>query len=56
VTDAAAAHTDAETTDRPPVRPTLTAAVRRRRADQAFFLRLAGTIAQNQQALDRLIR
>jgi hypothetical protein len=28
--------------------------VRRRRADQAFFIRLAQAIAQNQRALERL--
>ncbi len=37
-------------------RPTLNSAVRRRRADRAFFLRLAGAIRQNERALDRLKR
>jgi hypothetical protein len=35
-------------------RPTLTTLVRRRRADQAFFLRLRDAIAQNHRALERL--
>ena len=35
-------------------RPTLNASVRRRRADRAFYLRLAGAIRQNQRALERL--
>jgi hypothetical protein len=35
-------------------RPTLNASVRRRRADRAFYLRLAGAIRQNERALDRL--
>jgi hypothetical protein len=37
-----------------PVRPSLTTQVRRRRADQAFFLRLRDAIAQNHRALERL--
>ncbi len=37
-------------------RPTLNSAVRRRRADRAFFLRLAGAIRQNERALQRLKR
>ena len=37
-------------------RPTLNSSVRRRRADRAFFLRLAGTIRQNERALQRLKR
>jgi hypothetical protein len=37
-------------------RPTLNAAVIRRRADQAFFLRLRDTIVQNHRALERLGR
>jgi hypothetical protein len=36
----------------PPI--SLNTAVHRRRADQAFFLRLAGAIAQNERALMRL--
>ena len=42
---------------RPPTtasRPTLDTAVRRRRADQAFFIRLSQAIGQNQRALERL--
>jgi hypothetical protein len=39
-----------------PSRPTLTMAVRRRRADRAFYLRLAGAIRQNERALERLMR
>jgi hypothetical protein len=35
-------------------RPTLTAQVRRRRADQAFFLRLRDAIHQNHRALERI--
>jgi hypothetical protein len=35
-------------------RPTLTAQVRRRRADQQFFLRLRDAIQQNHKALERL--
>jgi hypothetical protein len=34
--------------------PSLTSQVRRRRADQAFFLRLRDTIQQNHRALERL--
>jgi hypothetical protein len=37
-------------------RPTLNAAVRRRRADRAFYIRLAGAIRQNEHALERLKR
>ena len=37
-------------------RPTLDAAVRRRRADRAFYLRLAGAIRQQERALERLKR
>ena len=37
-----------------PGRPTLNAAVRRRRADRAFYLRLAGAIRQQERALERL--
>jgi hypothetical protein len=40
----------------PPARPTLDAAVRKRRADRAFYIRLAGAIRQNQRALQRLQR
>ena len=40
----------------PPARPTLDASVRRRRADRAFALRLAGAIRQNARALERLQR
>jgi len=35
-------------------RPSLTAQVRRRRADQEFFLRLRDAIHQNHKALERL--
>jgi hypothetical protein len=35
-------------------RPTLNASVRRRRADRAFYIRLAGAIRQNERALERL--
>jgi hypothetical protein len=38
----------------PEPRPTLTAAVRRRRGDQAFFLRIGDIIQQNHKALERL--
>jgi len=37
-----------------PSRPSLTTEVRRRRTDQAFFLRLRDTIQQNHKALERL--
>jgi hypothetical protein len=37
-------------------RPRLNTAVRRRRADRAFYLRLAGAIRQNERALERLKR
>ncbi len=37
-----------------PKRPTLNASVRRRRADRAFYIRLAGAIRQNERALERL--
>jgi hypothetical protein len=37
-------------------RPTLNAAVRRRRADRAFYIRLAGVMQQNARALERLKR
>jgi hypothetical protein len=43
------------TTKRPAdTRPSLTTQVRRRRADQAFFLRLRDAIQQNHKALERL--
>jgi hypothetical protein len=43
------------TTKRPAeARPSLTIQVRRRRADQAFFLRLRDAIQQNHKALERL--
>jgi hypothetical protein len=35
-------------------RPSLTTQVRRRRADQKFFLRLRDAMAQNHRALERL--
>jgi len=35
-------------------RPSLTTQVRRRRADQAFFLRLRDAIHQNHKALERM--
>jgi hypothetical protein len=37
-------------------RPTLNSGVRRRRADRAFYMRLAGAIRQNERALERLRR
>jgi hypothetical protein len=37
-----------------PTPPSLTTQVRRRRADQAFFLRLRDVIQQNHRALERL--
>ena len=37
-------------------RPTLNEAVRRRRGDRAFYIRLAGAIRQNEGALERLKR
>jgi hypothetical protein len=37
-------------------RPTLNTAVRRRRADRAFSMRLAGAIRQQGRALERLKR
>ena len=37
-------------------RPTLNTAVLRRRADRAFYLRLAGAIRQQERALERLKR
>lgn len=44
--------------DRGPAREaprlTLNAAVRRRRGDRAFYLRLAGAIRQNERAVERL--
>jgi hypothetical protein len=39
-----------------PRRQTLNASVRRRRADRAFYLRLAGAMRQNERALERLKR
>jgi hypothetical protein len=42
-------HTAPEST-----RPSLTTQVRRRRADQAFFLRLRDAMEQNHRALERL--
>jgi hypothetical protein len=39
-----------------PVRPSLNAAVLRRRADRDFFLRLRDAIQQNHRALERLGR
>jgi hypothetical protein len=39
-----------------PARPTLNTSVRRRRADRAFYLRLAGAIRQNERAIERLKR
>jgi hypothetical protein len=43
-----------QTPDQDGKRPSLTAQVRRRRADQAFFLRLRDTIHQNHRALERI--
>ena len=37
-------------------RPTLNAAVRTRRTDRAFFIRLAQAIRQNEQAIRQLMR
>jgi hypothetical protein len=42
--------------DEVPGRPTLNASVRKRRADRAFYIRLAGAIRQNEGALERLKR
>ena len=42
--------------DPDPGRPTLNTAVRRRRTDRAFYIRLAGAIRQNQRAIERLKR
>ena len=39
-----------------PSGPTLNASVRRRRADRAFYIRLAGAMRQNERALERLER
>ena len=39
-----------------PVRPSLNAAVLRRRADRDFYLRLRDAIQQNHRALERLGR
>ena len=41
---------------RPEPRPTLNSSVRRRRADRAFYLRLATAMRQNERALERLKR
>ncbi len=41
---------------RPDPRPTLNSSVRRRRADRAFYLRLAAAMRQNERALERLKR
>jgi hypothetical protein len=49
------AHSSAARADLPPA-PTLDSAVRRRRADRAFYIRLAGAIRQNERALERLRR
>jgi hypothetical protein len=46
----------ATTNGHDPVPPSLNAAVRRRRADQDFFLRLRHAIQQNHRALERLGR
>ena len=42
----------------PPAEPPvlLDTAVRRRRADQAFFVRIAQAMAQNERAVERLAR
>ncbi|HWE66833.1 MAG TPA: hypothetical protein VG298_09330 [Acidimicrobiales bacterium] len=40
--------------DHQPHQATLTVAVLRRRADEAFFLRLRDAMAQNHRALERL--
>jgi len=59
-TDGSAGHSDQGRARRVPTdtgarrRPTLNGAVRRRRADRAFYIRLAGIIRQNERALDRL--
>lgn len=37
-------------------RPTLDAAVRQRRTDEAFFIRISRAIRQNERALERLSR
>jgi hypothetical protein len=46
--------TDADTKSDDAPRPTLDIAVRRRRADQEFFIRISKAIQQNQPALERL--
>ena len=40
--------------NRAPARPSLTTQVRKRRADQEFFLRLRDAIEQNHRALERI--
>lgn len=45
---------DETATKREQSRPSLTVLVRRRRADQAFFLRLRDAMEQNHKALERL--
>jgi len=55
-TDGATGRRGDERRSRVPRRPTLNGAVRRRRADRAFYIRLAGIIRQNERALERLKR
>lgn len=56
-TGAEAAESGAPVADRVAApRQTLNGAVRRRRADRAFYIRLAGAIRQNERALERLKR
>jgi hypothetical protein len=48
--------TDPDATPAKAPASTLNAAVRRRRADQSFFVRISKAIAQNHRALERLSR
>jgi hypothetical protein len=49
-----AAHEIADPEPTTPKRLSLNAAVRRRRRDEAFFLRITAAIAQNERALQKL--
>jgi hypothetical protein len=48
--------TDSDATTDAAPRPTLDTAVRRRRADEAFFIRISRAMQQHEQALERLKR
>jgi hypothetical protein len=48
--------TESDATTDADARPTLDTAVRRRRADEAFFIRISKAMQQNEQALERLKR